>query len=53
MQFNELLILDPCHSTPAPARYREWFIQYRLTILTAPEQIEPVLHDIEDSTRED
>ncbi len=31
MQFNELLILlDPYHSAPAPARYRNKFIQYRL-----------------------
>lgn len=41
MQFNELLILlDPYHSAPAPARYRNKFIQYRLAIITAPEPIE-------------
>ncbi len=39
MQFNELLLLDPYHSAPAPARYRNKFIQYRLAIIT-PEPIE-------------
>ncbi len=33
LQFNELLILlDPYHSAPAPARYRSKFIQYRLPV---------------------
>ncbi len=39
MQFNELLILlDPPFGAPAPAEYRNKFIQYRLAIITAPNQ---------------
>ncbi len=28
----QYLLLDPYHSAPAPARYRNKFIQYRLAI---------------------
>ncbi len=53
MQFNELLILlDSIIVQPAPARYRNKFIQYRLAILTAPEPIENMYcMTLEDTTQ--
>ncbi len=52
MQFNELLILlNPYHSAPAPARYRNKFIQYRCSHNFAPNQWKLISMTQEDVTQ--
>ncbi len=54
MQFNELLILDPCHSAHTSQISKQ--VYYRLAIITAPEPIETCISlDTErcNATRED
>lgn len=50
MDFNEILtLLDPHHTSPAPARYHNKHIQYRLAIITAPYKLKVMYYvDSED-----
>lgn len=50
MDFNEILtLLDPHHTSPAPARYHNKHIQYRLSIITAPYKLKVMYYvDTED-----
>lgn len=50
MDFNEILtLLDPHHTSPAPARYHNKHIQYRLAIITAPYKLKVMYYvDTED-----
>lgn len=50
MDFNEILtLLDPHHTSPAPARYHNKHIQYRLAIITAPYKLKTMYYvDTED-----
>lgn len=50
MDFNEILtLLDPYHTSPAPARYHNKHIQYRLAIITAPYKLKVMYYvDSED-----
>lgn len=50
MDFNEILtLLDPHHTSPAPARYHNKHIQYRLAIITAPYKLKTMYYvDSED-----
>lgn len=50
MDFNEILTLfDPHHTSPAPARYHNKHIQYRLAIITAPYKLKTMYYvDTED-----
>lgn len=50
MDFNEILtLLDPHHISPAPARYHNKHIQYRLAIITAPYKLKIMYYvDTED-----